>query len=183
MVWVFTYTDCEGNAHDWTYTYTINMPDFTLPADGASTVDCPADALVQPTTPVMMAACRNTITPVATPTPPALESVGDMVWVFTYTDCEGNAHDWTYTYTINMPDFTLPADGASTVDCPADALVQPTTPVMLDAYGNTITPVATTTLTEIECVGDMVRVFTSTSSEFNYNDSTYTYTINMPDFT
>jgi hypothetical protein len=23
----------------------------------------------------------------------------------------GNSHVWTYTYTIDIPDFTLPADG------------------------------------------------------------------------
>jgi hypothetical protein len=36
-----------------------------------------------------------------------------MVYTFTYTDCAGNTHVWTYTYTIDIPDFTLPADGAS----------------------------------------------------------------------
>jgi hypothetical protein len=42
------------------------------------------------------------------------------------------------TYTIDIPDFTLPADGASTVNCAADA-TPPTPPVMQDACGNTIT--------------------------------------------
>jgi hypothetical protein len=51
----------------------------------------------------------------------------------------GNSHVWTYTYTIDIPDFTLPADGASTVNCAADA-TPPTPPVMQDACGNTITP-------------------------------------------
>jgi hypothetical protein len=30
----FTYSDCSGNSHVWTYTYTIDIPDFTLPAMG-----------------------------------------------------------------------------------------------------------------------------------------------------
>jgi hypothetical protein len=53
----------------------------------------------------------------------------DMVYTFTYTDCSGNSHVWTYTYTIDIPDFVLPADGASTVNCPADA-VAPTPPML-----------------------------------------------------
>jgi hypothetical protein len=36
-------------------------------------------------------------------------------------------HVWTYTYTIDIPDFTLPADGASTVNCAADATASNTT--------------------------------------------------------
>jgi hypothetical protein len=30
-----------------------------------------------------------------------------MVYTFTYADCAGHTHDWTYTYTIAAPDFTL----------------------------------------------------------------------------
>src|SRR4026209_701909 len=67
-----------------------------------------------------------------------------MVYTFTYTDCASNSHVWTYTYTIDIPDFTLPADGSSTVNCAADA-VAPTPPVMQDACGNDIIPVPGTT--------------------------------------
>ena len=34
-----------------------------------------------------------------------------MTWVFNYEDCEGNNHDWSYIYTIDIPDFTVPANG------------------------------------------------------------------------
>jgi hypothetical protein len=121
MVYTFTYNDCSGNSHVWTYTYTIDIPDFVLPADGASTVNCPADA-VAPTPPNVVDACGNVITPVAGPAPSPATCEGDMVYTFTYTDCSGNSHVWTYTYTIDIPDFVLPADGASTVNCPADAV-------------------------------------------------------------
>jgi hypothetical protein len=30
-----------------------------------------------------------------------------MVYTFTYADCAGHTHDWTYTYTIAAPDFTF----------------------------------------------------------------------------
>src|SRR5687768_7516515 len=139
MIYTFTYTDCAGNSHVWTYTYSIDIPDFTLPADGSSTVDCPAEA-VAPTPPVVVDACGNTITPVPGPAPTPAACEGDMIYTFTYTDCAGNSHVWTYTYTIDIPDFTLPADGSSTVNCPAEA-VAPTPPSVTDACGNAITPV------------------------------------------
>ena len=64
---------------------------------------------------------------------------GSMVYTFTYVDCASHSHAWTYTYTISAPDFTLPTNGASTVNCPADA-VAPTPPTVLDACGRAITP-------------------------------------------
>jgi hypothetical protein len=45
-----------------------------------------------------------------------------MVYTFTYADCAGHTHDWTYTYTIAAPDFTLPVNGSATVNCPSDAV-------------------------------------------------------------
>ncbi len=64
---------------------------------------------------------------VLTTTPVDIACDGDMVWEYTYTDCAGHAHIWSYTYTIVTPDFTLPADGSSTVDCLVDAQASPTT--------------------------------------------------------
>ncbi len=180
MAWVFTYADCTGTSHDWTYTYTIDIPDFTVPADDSSTVDCLVDAKVQPTPPTVTDACGNTLTP--TVTTPADESCeGDMAWVFTYADCTGTSHDWTYTYTIDIPDFTVPADGSSTVDCLADAKVQPTPPTVTDACGNTLTPTVAIPA-DVECEGDMAWVFTYTDCTGTSHDWTYTYTIDILDF-
>jgi hypothetical protein len=181
MVYTFTYTDCAGNTHDWTYTYTIDVPDFTLPANGSSTVNCPADATL-PTPPTVVDACGNTIVPVAGPAPSPTACEGAMIYTFTYTDCAGNTHDWTYTYTIDVPDFTLPGNGSSTVNCPADATL-PTPPVVQDACGNTITPVAGPAPSPATCEGTMVYTFTYTDCAGNTHDWTYTYTIDVPDFT
>src|SRR4030095_15495569 len=115
MIYTFTYTDCASHTHDWTYTYTIPLPHFTRPANGTSTVNCPADA-VAPTAPTVVDACGNTLTPTVT-TPSPASCNGTMVYTFTYTDCASHTHDWTYTYTITRPDFTLPANGTSTVNC------------------------------------------------------------------
>jgi gliding motility-associated-like protein len=182
MVWVYTYTDCEGNAHDWSYTYTIDVPDFTVPANGGSTVDCLAAAKVAPTTPNVTDACGNALIPVLKTTPADIACSGDMVWVYTYADCEGNTHDWSYTYTIDVPDFTAPANAGSTVDCLADAKVAPATPTVIDACGNALIPVLKTTSADIACSGDMVWVYTYTDCEGNTHDWSYTYTIDVPDF-
>src|SRR5690349_213297 len=158
MVYTFTYTDCANHTHAWTYTYTIAAPDFTLPANGASTVNCPADAVV-PTPPTVTDACGRAITPTVT-TPSPVSCNGTMVYTFTYTDCANHTHAWTYTYTIAAPDFTLPASGASTVNCPADA-VAPTPPTVTDACGRAITPTVTTP-SPVTCNGTMVYTFTYT---------------------
>jgi hypothetical protein len=84
MIYTFTYTDCSGNSHVWNYTYTIDIPDFVLPADGSSTVSCPADATA-PTPPSVTDACGNVITPVAGPAPSPTACEGAMIYTFTYT--------------------------------------------------------------------------------------------------
>ena len=180
MIYTFTYTDCAGNSHVWNYTYTIDIPDFVLPADGSSTVNCPADA-VAPTPPTVVDACGNTITPVAGPAPSPTACEGAMIYTFTYTDCAGNSHVWNYTYTIDIPDFILPADGSSTVNCPADA-VAPTPPTVVDACGNTITPVAGPAPSPTACEGAMIYTFTYTDCAGNSHVWNYTYTIDIPDF-
>ncbi|MDD3860395.1 MAG: IPT/TIG domain-containing protein, partial [Bacteroidales bacterium] len=130
-IYTFTYTDCEGNTHDWIYTYTVEREDFTMPDDDGSTVACIADA-VEPTPPIVTDNCSNAITPSA----PVISGdydgcEGTHIYTFTYTDCEGNSHDWIYTYTVEREDFTMPADDGSTVACIADA-VEPTPPVVTD---------------------------------------------------
>jgi hypothetical protein len=136
-------------------------------------VNCPADA-VAPVPPTITDACGNTITPTVT-TPSPVTCNGSMVYTFTYTDCANHSHDWTYTYTIAAPDFTLPANGASTVNCPADATM-PVAPVVKDACGNTITPTVNTP-SPVTCSGSMVYTFTYTDCANHTHSWIYTYTI------
>jgi hypothetical protein len=131
-------TDCAGNTHVWTYTYTIDIPDFTLPGRWwrqRSTVQ-----RMHTSNTTSDAGCvRQHDYPVAGVAPSPLTCEGDMVYTFTYTDCAATRMSGPITYTIDIPDFTLPADGSPTVNCAADAIA-PTPPVMQDACGNTITP-------------------------------------------
>ena len=179
-VYTFTYTDCAGNTAAWTYTYTIDMPAFALPANGASTVNCLVDAQVQPAAPVVTDVCGNNIVPVVT-TPANIVCEGDMTWVFTYSDCAGNTSVWNYTYTVDLPTFTLPANAASTVNCLADAVV-PVAPAMNDLCGNAIVPVMSQNA-DPACEGAKVYTFTYTDCAGNTADWVYTYTIDIPAFT
>ena len=119
MVYSWTYTDCDGNTHDWTHTVTVDMPDFTMPDNTSQTVDCVADIVI-PTPPTVTDACGVALTPVQGNIPDPAQCEGDMVYSWTYTDCDGNTHDWTHTVTVDMPDFTMPDNTTQTVDCVAD---------------------------------------------------------------
>ena len=186
-VWIFTYTDCAGNTADWTYTYTVALAPFVIPfADDASTVNCLVDAQVEPIPPgVVNDACGNVIVPVVT-TPADIACEGTMTYVFTYTDCAGNTSDWSYVYTIDILAIAVPvvpANGLSTVDCLVDAQVLPTAPAgIVDVCGNVLVPVMVAPA-DIPCEGDMVYTFTYTDCSGNTTDWLYTYTINIPAFT
>ena len=174
-IYTFTYTDCAGNLSVYTYTYTIDLTPFILPANGLETVDNLADA-VEPTPPTVTDNCGNILTPVLSDVSNTPDCQGSVVYTFTYTDCAGNAADWTYTYTIELAPFTVPANDGSTVECIADAVV-PTPPTVLDANGNEVVPVMAENADPI-CEGDKIYTFTYTDCAGNTADWVYTYTIN-----
>ena len=108
MVYVYTYEDCAGNTATYTFTYKIDMPEFTVtPSTGSATVDCPADVLAAGeegsaiTLPTVTDACGNTLIPDLTTEPESVDCEGEMVYVYTYTDCAGNIGTYTFTYTID----------------------------------------------------------------------------------
>jgi gliding motility-associated-like protein len=146
-----------------------------MPADQASTVACAAN-IVAPTVPVVKDNCGNILTPSApvVSTTPTCE--GDVTYTYKFTDCEGNTHDWVYTYTIERNDFTMPANQASTVACVAN-IVAPTVPVVKDNCGNILTPSAPVVSTTPTCEGDVTYTYTFTDCEGNTHDWVYTYTI------
>src|SRR5678809_298865 len=97
MVYSFTYTDCATRSHVWTYTYHIVIPDFTLPANADTTVNCAA-AAVAPTPPVVKDTCGNVLFFHAGTAPTVSACNGVVVFCFIYTDCATRSHVWTYTY-------------------------------------------------------------------------------------
>ena len=176
--YTYPYTDCEGNTHNWVYTYTVDMPDFTAPVAAGSTVSCPSATNTAPTLPTVTDACGNTLTPGAPVISAALTCEGTRTYTYPYTDCAGNVHNWVYTYTVEFNDFTMPANGTSTVSCIDETDVVPTAPSVQDACGNTLTPSAPTVNTITTCTDDRIYTFTYTDCEGNSHDWTYTYVIN-----
>jgi len=95
----WNYADCEGNNHNWVYTYTIEYEDFTMPPDAGSTVECFSDVVI-PVPPVVYDNCGMLITP----TGPSVENLCRLRrhrdLYLNYADCEGNTTTGVYTYTI-----------------------------------------------------------------------------------
>jgi hypothetical protein len=112
-----------GNSHVWTYTYTIDIPDFT----------CLPMVLQQSTVPLMQHHQHHQqwSMRVATPSPqwlvctvPAHVAKGHRFIPSPTVIARATRMYGPIPYTIDIPDFTLPADGASTVNCAADAMLQ-----------------------------------------------------------
>ena len=182
----YTVTDKSGNDSTISQTIKVVKGDFTIgAADGSSTVNC-VSAVEAPTLPVVADSCGTTITPaLKTNYPTSLEAgkcEGDIVYVYTYTDCAGHSHDWTYTYTIEHSTAPSEVGGpvatSSTVECVAGATAPTTLPVVKDVCGNVLeapSPVEGGTYTD--CDGTKTYTYTykdCANKEFVW---TYTYTI------
>ncbi|MGB4848658.1 MAG: hypothetical protein WBP41_12110, partial [Saprospiraceae bacterium] len=182
--YTYTYTDCEGNTHNWVFTYTVEREDFTMPANGSSTVACPVATNTPPTLPAVVDNCGNTLTPTGPVVGAPVVCEGDRSYTYTYTDCEGNTHLWVYTYTVEREDFVMPANGASTVACPVATDTPPTLPTVVDNCGNTLTPTGSPVISAaVVCEGDRTYTYTYTDCEGNTHNWVYTYTVEREDFT
>jgi subtilisin-like proprotein convertase family protein len=184
----YTWTYTSGpNSATWSYVYTIERNDFSVPANGASTVACPALA-VAPTLPTVMSNCGETLTPtgpVITNNPNPLSCEGTRTYAYTYTDCEGNSHVWSYVYTIERNPFTVPANGSATVACPA-AAVAPTLPTVTSNCGEVLTPIGpviTNNPNPLSCEGTRTYAYTYTDCEGNTATWSFVYTIERNPFT
>ncbi|HMN05100.1 MAG TPA: HYR domain-containing protein, partial [Flavobacteriales bacterium] len=115
---------------------------FTLPPDAGSIVACPAD-MSTPTPPAVQDDCGQVITPVGPVVSNTPICDGDVTYVWTYEDCAGHVHDWTYTYTIthDQPPVEIggPMPTSASVQCYADA-VPPQLLVIQDQCGDFLTP-------------------------------------------
>jgi uncharacterized protein (DUF169 family) len=174
----YTYTDCEGNTAVWSHVYTIERNDFTVPANGSATVACPS-AITTPTPPTVTSNCGEPITPTGPMVSATPACEGTKTYTWTYTDCEGNSHDWSFVYSIERAPFTVPANGSATVNALSLA-IQPTPPVVLSNCGETITPtgpVVTNNPDPIVCTGTRTYTWTYTDCEGNTAVWSFVYTI------
>ena len=184
-IYNFEYTDCVGNKYTYKYTYTIDITTKpVVPTDGASTVECLANATT-PTPPTTVKdVCGTAITAVLVSTidsPASLTCEGTRTYNYTYTDCSGLVSNWKYVYTIDhtiVP--VVPADGASTVECLANATT-PTPPTTVkDVCGTAITAVLVSTVdspASLTCEGTRTYNYTFTDCSGLVSNWKYVYTI------
>lgn len=178
ITYTWNYADCEGNNHDWVYTYTIEYLPFPAITPTTATIACVAD-IVMPTLPTVFDNCGNLLDPVAGTEPTALDCEGDMVYTWTYTDCEGNFQVYTHTVTIEYEDFDMPDNESSEVTC-VETATDPGAPEVTDYCGNTLSPtgpVISGTLEEGGCDGTVIYTYTYTDCVENTHDWVYTYTV------
>jgi hypothetical protein len=202
IIYTWVYTDCAGATQDWAYTYTVEVLDFTMPANTGITVDCPDDTDVQPTPPVVTDYCGNTITPSGPVVSAKPTCEGTRTYTWTYTDCEGNSHNWVYTYTVEYEPFTIPVATApvtglpaasfyQVISCPASA-IQPAIPTILDNCGNVLAPTSPFAVLNEDmnvigepygCEGWVSYTWTFVDCEGNSQDYTHMWVIERNDFT
>ncbi len=179
--YTWTYTDCDGNSHDWVYKYVV-LPreEFLVPAGVTTTVACASEA-VEPTPPEVTDNCGNILTP-ADPVQGGTYNgcQGTITYTWTFTDCSGNTQSWVFTYDVNPEPFEITApDGEATVECVDDA-VAPELPVVTDNCGNVLTPVGMDIVSrpeEISCEGTIKYVYSYVDCEQNQDTWTFTYTV------
>ncbi|MEP6645497.1 MAG: GEVED domain-containing protein [Saprospiraceae bacterium] len=183
--YVFTYTDCEGNTHNWVYAYVVEYEPIPNPTDVTVTVACPLLANVVPTPPAVLDNCGMLLTPSGPTSTPALTAEtceGTRTFTWTYIDCEGNTQDFNYTYIVERDPFNNPPDGGSTVACPALTNTVPAPPPVVDNCGTPIMPTGPVVSPIPACEGSRTYTYLYTDCEGNTQDYVYTYTIVRPPF-
>ncbi len=166
--WIYS---CGSTSSTWSFLYIIERQPFTVPANGAATVNSPALA-TQPTPPAVMSNCGETLTPsgpVVTNVPNTIVCTGTRTYAWTYTDCEGNTAVWSFVYTIidNTPPMvscsnqTVTFNGQEIITLNAGALATVT--------DNCGTPTITLNPTTVTCqqVGQQVPVTVTASDGIN----------------
>ena len=178
--YTWTYS-CGTTSSTWSFVYTIEQQPFTVPANGAATVACVA-AIIAPVPPAVNSNCGDPIAPAfvsIVDSPSTLTCEGTRTYNYSYTDCEGNTLPWSFVYTVERQPFTVPANGAATVNSPALA-TQPTPPTVTSNCGETLTPtgpVVTNSPNPVVCTGTRTYTWTYTDCEGNTATWSFVYTI------
>jgi RHS repeat-associated protein len=168
----------------YTYTYTITLNDFTLPANGSKTVHCLSDCVEPTNLPTIQDGLGNVITPKLTVATNFDGCNGSKIYNYSYgKHCNGTDAIYTYTYNITPTDFTLPANVSKTVHCLSDCVEPTNLPTIQDGCGNVIAPKLTITNNSDGCSGS--KIYNYAYKHCNGTDTiyTYTYTISPTDFT
>ena len=163
VTYTYTYT-VYGQQYDWSFIYTIEPPEFTIPEiDTIDTVECynVNDPAMLPTLPDVVNSCGDTIN-LSPANPPTLVidssdyvahdyCYGNIVYNYTYTDCGGNTKQWSFTHVvlpttppheIENPITHRYARTGETVECfvDGDTVCGGDLPVIVSVCGDTLSP-------------------------------------------
>ena len=179
----FRYTDCEGNTGIWNFFYTVEYEDFVMPISIVGFVDCPSH-ISDPEPVAVKDNCGNLIVP----TGPVVFNTYDAsgcevkrIYEWTYKDCEGNGHKWSWTFLFQYnQDFIVPADEEAYVTCLAHA-VPPQHITVYDACGNALEIAASGVAQDIapsDCTGWRRYTYTYIDCGGHSHSWNFTYHIN-----
>ena len=172
----YTVTDACGNSSTISQNIYIQQDDFTMPGDRELTVNC-ANEVTAPSLPEVRDACGNLLSPTGEPDIDPLPTCnGDVKYQYTYTDCAKHSHVWTFTYHVDIPTFTPPLDGASTIHCASDAIA-PALPMVKDYCERELTNPTLNKSEVPECEGTVVYTYTYKDCVGHTQDWKYVYTI------
>ncbi|MBK9983607.1 MAG: hypothetical protein IPP15_14710 [Saprospiraceae bacterium] len=180
ITYIWTYTDCEGNTQDYVHTVTIEYQPFASIPPTNAVVDCYAN-IILPTPPTVTDNCGATLTPIGPVETGAVTCEGDIIYTWTYTDCEGNTQDYVHTVTIEYEPFPAIPPTTAVVDCYAN-IVLTTPPTITDNCGVTLSPTGPIESGSVTCEGDVTYTWTYTDCEGNTQDYVHTITIEYQPF-
>ncbi len=186
--YTWTYSDCVGHTHDWTFTHYIQLEDFAITEpDGMDTLGCPS-AVEIPTPPVVVSSCGDVLVPVG----PQIDSSsfdgcqGQIEYAWTYSDCAGHTHNWTFTCWIERNDspkvLSAGVDSVLFVECFADVQEPNGIPIAISSCSDTLLSLLVNTEDDFDgCSG--TRAYTYQYSDCAGNVSFWHYTYVVEDTT
>ncbi len=184
VTYTYTFTDCAGHSHEWTYTHVISLPALTVPENGTSIITC-ADMASEPIADTLTDACGREVTATAATGNPIVDVAanghGTVTYNYTYTDCTGREYPWQFVYTVTPVAFTPVADADTNVHCVAD-IHTPTIPTISVCNQDIPFTLTSSTFDNSNGCGDSIYVFSYTVNDTT-RTWTYTYHIVPEDFT
>ncbi|MEO7906714.1 MAG: hypothetical protein ABIT06_07060, partial [Saprospiraceae bacterium] len=174
--YTFTYTDCEGLAVTWVYTYTIEYVPFQPIPPMSGVADCYLN-IVLPALPVVMDNCGVLLFP-SGPVETGTSICEDTItYTWIYTDCEGNSRAYIYTVTIEYDTFPGIAPTSGITDCYAN-IVLPVPPVVTDHCGTTISPTGPVESGVADCENAIIS-YTWTYVDCEGNSQQYVHNVTI----
>ncbi len=177
--YTWTYNNGFGQISTWSHVTTVERQPFNISTpNGSATVACPDQTDAQPAPPVVLSNCGEVLTPVVSSTAkPNCE--GPRFWNFVYTDCEGNTATWSFLYTVEYNDFTVPASEVEAVECPLNVSA-PAPPTVYDNCNKLLNPTGPVVASTNNANGcEASRSYTWTYQDCEGNMHTWSKTFNI----